>query len=77
MSDVTLEEAQKILEDLGVKGGDWLELEQKLTAIPGIAAQGKNLVRLRNFLESIAAADQKRLASLKEQLARLRYGGGA
>jgi len=68
---------KKILEELGVKEGDWQSLAGGLTSLDGVMGQGENLIKLRNILEGIVAADQKKLAALREQASRLKYGGGA
>ena len=76
MSD-TPEETLKILEQLGVKSGNWQEMAERLVSLDGVTNQGEHLLKLKEILEGIAAADQKRLAALKEQLARVKFGGGS
>ena len=73
----TPEETRRILEQLGVKSGNWQEMAERLVSLDGVTNQGEHLLKLKAILESIAAADQKRLAALKEQLARVKFGGGA
>jgi len=67
-----------IKEDLkqqGLKPGDWTEVSQKL--LPGATAgQVEALLKLRAVLEELVAKDQKTVAQLREQVARLRHGGG-
>jgi hypothetical protein len=67
-----------IKEDLkqqGLKPGDWTEVQQKL--LPGATAgQVEALLKLRAVLEELVAKDQKTVAGLREQVARLRHGGG-
>ena len=76
MSD-TPEETLKILEQLGVKSGNWQEMAERLVSLDGVTNQGEHLLKLKEILEGIAAADQKRLAAMKEQLARVKFGGGS
>jgi len=60
-----------------VKSGNWQEMTERLVSLDGVTNQGEHLLKLKEILEGVAAADQKRLAALKEQLARIKFGGGA
>lgn len=69
------EDLKKDLKQLGINPGDWTEIPDK--TLPGATvSQVASLTKLRDVLEDLAAQDQKTVAKLREQLARLRHGGG-
>ena len=71
------DEARKKLEALGVRGGSWGETQGQVVRLPALSHQHEQLMKLLDFLEGAVAADHKRLAALRAQLARLKFGGGA
>ena len=70
-------EVQALMDKLGVASGNWKDTPEHLTDIGSVQKQTNTLLKLRDVLVQVQAADQKRLADLKEQLVRLRHGGGS
>lgn len=75
--DMTPEEVLEAVKQMGAKLGEWQEVEEKEAVPPMMNRQVEALLKLRAILEGMAEQDAKRLASLREQLARLQYGGGS
>lgn len=70
-------EIQAVLQQLGIDPGKWGETPENFTSIGTIQKQADILLRLRAVLEQVQGMDQRRLADLKEQLVRLKHGGGS
>lgn len=78
MSEPTIEEVKKRLEDMGIKPGQWGEVSgRSISAAAVLGTQGQALLKMRSVLETLMAKDQADLSRLKEQLARLQHGGGS
>jgi hypothetical protein len=75
--DMTPEELQALMERLGVNLGGWNDVEEKDAVPPMVTRQLEALVKLRAMLQGMAENDAKRVTALREQLARLEYGGGS
>lgn len=66
-----------ILEEAGVTPGEWGETQEHVAGIEAVSRQRENLLKLKGVLEKALVEDQKRLADLREQLIRLKHGGGS
>jgi hypothetical protein len=71
----------KELQDLFIKSGlsegRWADVEEHSVQPPLVTHQAEALIKLRAFLESLVAQDQATVAQLKEQIVRLKHGGGS
>jgi len=76
-AEQTPEELQTLLNELGVESGEWQERDSCRVTPELVLRQRQKLERLRELLGGLVEQDQKSLAALKEQLARLQYGGGS
>lgn len=73
---MSVEDDKKDLEQQGVTPGSWTEIPDRI--LPGATmGQIEALTKLRELLEEMKAKDQKTIAQLREQLARIRHGGGS
>ena len=68
---------QELLGKLGVDPGKWGETPDHLTNLGTVQRQMESLLKLRGVLEQVQGMDQRRLADLKEQLIRMKHGGGS
>jgi len=67
----------ELLDQAGVKAGGWAGVEPHAVQPALVQRQAEALLKLRGLLETLVAQDQAALASLHEQLARLKHGGGS
>ena len=74
--EVTPEQAKEVLSQLGVKQGEWGETEERFGVPLLMSNQADALLRIRDMLQKMAEDDAKKVAALREQLARLQHGGG-
>lgn len=73
-----LHELQKILEKMGVKNpGQWGESPERTVRLPMVDRQKEALLKLRGVLEGIVEKDRQTVIQLREQINRLKYGGGS
>ncbi len=70
------EDMQEMLRQLGVDPGTWEEIPEGYTDL-GMSESRKKLEQLRNLLTGALEDDQQKLQSLREQVARIRHGGGS
>ena len=68
---------EQILTDLGLSPGEWGTIPEHTTGLGALDRQKMTLLKLKAVLEQVVNADQQRVAALREQLVRLRHGGGA
>ena len=73
-----MSEIPQELQDLLQKAnGQWSELPERLVSLGTVEGQKESLIKLRGVLEQIAENDRQTVVRLREQLNRLRYGGGS
>ena len=70
-------EMAELLGSLGAKLGQWGQTTEHVTDLGIISHQRDTLLKLRGVLEDVASDHQKRLMGLREQLIRLKHGGGS
>jgi len=64
------------LEELGITPGEWKQSEEKTVLPKSLSSQGHSLANLKQILEGMVEADQRKVVELKKQLALLKHGGG-
>jgi chromosome condensin MukBEF ATPase and DNA-binding subunit MukB len=73
----SVDDLLKRLQDLGVQPDQWREVESRSVQPDVVGRSVTVLTQLRDFLEKMLAQDQAQIASLREQLHRLKHGGGS
>lgn len=78
--DITIEEAQEVLKDMGIPWGQWENTEPEgdvdAFTIPSFKRVAGGLENLKELLNKQIEDDQKKIAELNMKLNRLKYGGG-
>lgn len=69
-------EMLEMLKQLEGNLNKWSDSPEHLTDLGIVSRQRDNLVRLKGVLEAFQSQDEKRLAELREQLIRMKHGGG-
>ncbi len=78
MSDAkTPEEIIEELKTLGLDTSQWKDVDQKKVPPIMMDQQKETLIQLRDILQQALDKDQAQLRQLREQVARLKHGGGA
>jgi len=72
----TIEELKALLDELGIEPGKWDEKEARRVMPAMVGDQREKLLHLRDLFQGLVEQDEKSLVALKEQLARLKFGGG-
>lgn len=72
----TPEDLSEQLKTAGIDEGSWQDVEGKRVVPPYVGRQREILLTLRGLAEDNIARDQKKLAVLRQQLHRIRHGGG-
>lgn len=70
---------EKLVEELkkaGVNPDNWVDVEEKMVKPVALDEQRRLLVKMRDLFEGIAEQDRKKVLELKEQVERLKHGGG-
>jgi len=70
------EDLVKALEEMGIDPDRWVNVEEKMVKPIALEQQTKLLVQLKGMFEGIVEQDRKKVLSLKEQVERLKHGGG-
>lgn len=73
LADMTPEE---IMAELGA-AGTWGPVDEHTVPSGIVDRQRDALIRLRELLEGVVAQDHQRVAKAREQLAKLKFGGGS
>ena len=74
------QDIQEVLEKLraaGVETGQWEEQPEKLVTSRLLTGQIGNLQKLKALLEQLVESDRKRIRVMREQMVRLKHGGGS
>lgn len=72
------DDLRKRLAELGVEAKDWTSVKGGAKPLPEILVKQKNaLLQVKKLLELQVAKDRETLATLHEQLARAKHGGGS
>jgi len=78
--DITIEEAQKVLDEMEIPVGTWENTEPSGDAeaftIPSFKRIAGGLENLKELLGNQIKEDQNKIAELNMKLNRLKYGGG-
>ena len=77
MSDEPTLDIQDILKNAGLEEGQWGELPERTIRLPSVDNQKVALLKLKTLLEQVAENDRQTVLQLREQVNRLRYGGGS
>jgi len=70
---------EKLVEELkkaGINPDNWVDVEEKMVKPVALDEQRRLLVKMRDLFEGIAEQDRKKVLELKEQVERLKHGGG-
>jgi len=70
------EDLIKELKKIGIDPDRWVNVEEKMVKPIALEHQTKLLVQLKGMFEGIVEQDRKKILSLKEQVERLKHGGG-
>lgn len=70
------EDLIKELKKIGIDPDRWVNVEEKMVKPIALEQQTKLLVQLKGMFEGIVEQDRKKVLSLKEQVERLKHGGG-
>ena len=71
------QEIQDLLKRLGLDSKQWGEMPEREVQLPAVDNQKKALIKLQGLLEGVVESDRQTVLQLREQLNRLRYGGGS
>jgi len=71
------QELQDLLTRAGLGNGQWGELPERLVSLGTVEDQKNALLKLQGLLEQVVENDRRTVVRLKEQVNRLRYGGGS
>jgi len=73
---MTPEQLLKDLKKMGIDPSKWVQIEDKFVKPVAIEKQQQLLIQMRGLLEDVMEQDKKKVLALKEQVARLKHGGG-
>lgn len=74
-----IENPDQLIEELkkaGIDPNRWVDREDNYVKPMALDEQRKLLTQMRDLLEGIVDQDRKKVLALKEQVARLKHGGG-
>jgi hypothetical protein len=71
-----MEKIESFLKQLGVPSGEWNPAGGNPVHFPFVKSQLETLMKLKEYMSGLAAADTQTVARLREQLTRLQRGGG-
>jgi len=71
------QEVQDLLKKLGLGPGAWGTNPERTVNLPVVENQKESLLKLKGLLEGVVESDRQTVVQLREQLNRLRHGGGS
>jgi len=76
MRNMTPEQLVEELKNAGVDPERWVDVEEKMVKPVALDEQRRLLTKMRDMFEGIVEQDRKKVLTLKEQVERLKHGGG-
>ena len=76
MRNMTPEQLVEELKNAGVDPERWVDVEEKMVKPVALDEQRRLLTKMRDMFEGIVEQDRKKVLTLKEQVERLKQGGG-
>ena len=76
MRNMTPEQLVEELKKAGVDPERWVNVEEKMVKPVALEEQRRLLTKMRDMFEGIVEQDRKKVLTLKEQVERLKHGGG-
>jgi len=73
---MTPEQLVEELKNAGVDPERWVDVEEKMVKPVALDEQRRLLTKMRDMFEGIVEQDRKKVLTLKEQVERLKHGGG-
>lgn len=71
------QEIEDLLKRLGLDSKKWGEMPEREVQLPAVENQKRSLLKLRDLLGGVVESDRKTVVQLREQVNRLRFGGGS
>lgn len=76
MRNMSPEQLIEELKKAGVDPQRWVNVEEKMVKPVALDEQCRLLTKLKDMFENIMEQDRKKVLTLKEQVERLKHGGG-